>query len=130
MDKRTTHNNIQKENKQTYDFVCFTNLAYEFNFSDKKDTEKKIRRKLKYYKLDDYSQERVDYIRNLKNDLYQEINLQSESKYFSKSKSNFADLKDFNLKKMTVDYLNKYDKITELDMKGILNFAIYLYHMR
>ncbi len=84
-------------NEQTYDFICFTTLAYEFDFSDRK---------------------------------YQEINLQSKSKYFNKSKSNFADLEDFNLKKMTMDYLDKYNKITELDMKGILNFAIYLYHMR
>lgn len=122
--------NMVQENEQTYDFICFTELAYEFNFSDKKEVEKKIKRKLKYYKLSDYSQDRVDYIRNLKDDLYKEICLQTKSKYFCKSKSNFADLTDFNFEKMTTDYLNKYDKINEVDMKGMLNFAIYLYHMR
>ena len=121
---------MSQENEQTYDLICFTDLAYEFDFSDKKEAEKKIKRRLKYYKLGDYSQERVEYIRVLKNDLYQEISLQTKSKYFSKSKSNFADLADFKFEKMTTDYLDKYDKINESDMKGILNFAIYIYHMR
>ncbi len=116
--------------EQTYDFICFSDLAYEFDFSDKKEAEKKIKRRLRYYKLGDYSQNRVEYIRDLKNDLYQEISKQTKSKYFSKSKSNFADLADFKFEKMTADYLEKYDKINESDMKGILNFAIYLYHMR
>ncbi|MCB0515981.1 MAG: hypothetical protein KDD49_07945, partial [Bacteroidetes bacterium] len=105
-------------------------LAYEFDFSDKKEIEKKIKRKIKYYNLGDYSQERVEYIRTLKNDLYREISLQTKSKYFSKSNSNFADLKDFKFEQMTADYCKKYNKITELDMSGIVNFAIYLYHMR
>tara|TARA_R110002050_G_scaffold45957_4_gene108373 strand:+ start:2855 stop:3226 length:372 start_codon:yes stop_codon:yes gene_type:complete len=121
---------MSHQNKYTYDLVCFTDLAYEFDFSDKKEAEKKIKRRLKYYKLGDYSQERVEYIRELKNDLYQEIGLQTKSKYFSKSKSNFADLADFKLEKMILDYLYKYNKINESDIKGILNFAIYLYHMR
>lgn len=119
-----------QEIEQTYDLVCFTDLAYEFDFSDKKEAEKKIKSRLKHYKLGDYSQERVEYVRALNNDLYQEISLQTKSKYFSKSKSNFADLADFKFKKMTSDYLDKYSKISESDMMGILNFAIYLYHMR
>ena len=119
-----------QEYEHTYDLVCFTDLAYEFDFSDKKEAEKKIKRRLKYYKLGDYSQERVDYIRELKNDLYREIGLQTKSKYFSKSKSNFADLADYKFEKMTADYLQKYNKINESDMKGILNFAVYLYYMR
>lgn len=121
---------MSQENEQTYDLVCFTDLAYEFDFSDKKEAERKIKRRLKYYKLGEYSQERVEYIRNLKDDLCQEIRLQTKSKYFSKSKSNFADLEDFKFEKMTSDYLDKYSRINESDMRGILNFAIYLYHMR
>lgn len=121
---------MTQREKPTYDFICFSDLAYEFDFSDKKEIAKKIKRRLKYHKLGDYNQERVDYIRGLKDELYKEINLQTKSKYFSKSKSNFADLEDFKFEKMTLDYLNKYDKINESDMKGILNFAIYIYHMR
>jgi|TARA_B110000967_G_scaffold143370_1_gene146640 hypothetical protein len=105
-------------------------LAYEFDFSDKKEVEKKIKRHLKYYRLGKYSQERVEYIRVLKNDLHTEITLGTKSKYFQKSKSNHADLKDYKFEKMKLDYIKKYDSISENDMSGILSFAIYLYHIR
>jgi hypothetical protein len=121
---------MEQANQQTYDLICFTDLAYEFDFSDKKETERKIKRRLKYYGLGDYNQERTEYIRALKNDLYAEISLGSKSSYFQKSKSHYADLEDYKFEKMKLDYLKKYDSITEDDMNGILNFAIYLYHMR
>ena len=118
------------DQQQTYDTICFTDLAYEFDFSDKKEIEKKIRRRLKYHKLGDFRQERVDYIRGLKNDLYMEISGGTKSKYFHKSKSNFADLADFNFERMTENYHNKYDKVAKEELMGMINFAIYLYHMR
>jgi len=121
---------MTQKTEQSYDFICFSDLAYEFDFSEKKETENKIKRKLKYHKLGEYTQERIDYIRELKNDLYKEISLQTKSKYFNKSKSNYADLSDFNVEKMQSDFLKKYEKINSSDMFGILNFAIYLYHLR
>jgi|SRR5690554_3182246 len=121
---------MEQNTQQTYDLICFTDLAYEFDFTDKKEAEKKIKRRLKYYKLENYNQERIEYIRALKNDLYGEISLGTKSKYFQKSKSNYADLEDYKFEKMKIDYLKKYDLISENDMTGILNFAIYLYHMR
>jgi hypothetical protein len=121
---------VIEEQENTYEFICFGDLAYEFDFSDRKEAERKIKRRLKYYHLGDYDQERVNYVRELKNDLYTEISLQSKSKYFQKTKSNFADLKDFNFDNMLSDYTEKYERITKSDMARILNFAIYLFHMR
>jgi hypothetical protein len=121
---------MTEDKRQTYDFICFTDLVYEFNISDKKEIEKKIKRRLKYHKLGDYRQTRVDYIRTLKNDLYAEISSGAKSKYFNKSKSNYADLNDFNIEGMTVDYAKKYGQVEEKEMTGMINFAIYLYHMR
>lgn len=72
--------------ERSYDYTCFTDLANEFGSSNPKDAEKKIKQRLKYYKLGDYNQERVDYLRLLKTDLYNEISLYSKSKYFNKSK--------------------------------------------
>jgi hypothetical protein len=116
--------------EQTYDFVCFTDLAYEFNFSERKDIEKKIKKRLKYCKLGEYNQDRVDYIRQLKNDLYSEISQTTKSKYFQKSKSNYADLADFNIDRMAMDYSKKYDKVERNELRAMINYAIYLYHMR
>ena len=56
---------MTQTSEQSYDFICFTDLAYEFDFSDTKKAEKKIKRILKYYNLWEYDQERVDYIREL-----------------------------------------------------------------
>jgi hypothetical protein len=121
---------MDQTTQQTYDLICFTDLAYEFDFSDKIEAEKKIKRRLKYHKLGNYNQVRIDYIRALKNDLYAEIALGTKSNYFQKSKSNYADLEDYEFEKMKFDYQKKYDSISENDISGMLNFAIYLYHMR
>lgn len=118
------------DKEQTYDFICFSDLAYEFDFSDKKEIERKIKKRLKYYKLGEYNQDRVDYIRQLKNDLYSEISKTTKSKYFHKSKSNYADLADYNTDRMIMDYNIKYIKIDKNELIGMINFAIYLYHMR
>ncbi len=90
----------------------------------------KIKRRLKYYKLGKYNQETVDYIRSLKNDLYIEISKTTKSKFYHKSKSNYADLNDFDLQKMLNYYDEKYTKIGKNKLAGMLNFAIYLYYMR
>jgi hypothetical protein len=121
---------MPKDQKQTYDFICFSDLSYEFEFSDKKEIEKKIRRRLKYHKLGEYNQSRVDYIRTLKNDLHSEIASGTKSKYFSKSNSIYAELADFNIDGMTADYAKKYEQVDEKEMIGIIHFAIYLYHLR
>ncbi|GAB2463039.1 hypothetical protein GCM10011375_15000 [Hymenobacter qilianensis] len=114
----------------TYDFICFTDLAYEFEFCGKKEAETKIKRRLKYYKAGEYSQERVDYIRQLKIDLYSEISQTSKSKYFRKSKSEYSAFEDFNLEQMRTDYNKKYDKLNKNELGRMIIFAIYLYHMR
>jgi len=121
---------MTNDKTQTYDSICFTDLAYEFDFSDKNEIEKKIKRRLKYYKLGDYNQERVDYIRQLKTDLYSEISKTTKSKYFHKSKSNYADLADFDIERMIIDFNKRHEKVDKNELSGMINFSIYLYHMR
>lgn len=114
--------------KQTRDYIYFSELAYEFDSTDFPEVEKKIKRRLEYYKLSSYNQERVDYIRRLKNEVYREISHQS--KYYNKSESDYADLADFDIERMTSDFLENYPDLTELDMTRILNLAIYLNYLR
>ena len=119
-----------EEKKMSYDCVCFTDLAYEFSSEEKKEIEKKIKRRLKYYNLGDYNQDKVDHIRQLKNELYTEIRLYNKSKYFQETSSRYASLDNFEISRMITDYLTTFDKITEEDMYAMLNFAIYLYWLR
>jgi hypothetical protein len=121
---------MAETSEQTYDYVCFSDLAYEFDFCDLKEAEKKIKRKLRYYGLGKYDQERVEYVRSLKNELFKEIRLSDKSKYYIPSKSEFAEFTDFDYRKMKDDSLKKFDKISDSDMSRIINFAIYLYYMR
>lgn len=121
---------MTKKSSQTYDYIYFSDLVYESDPSDSKEVETKIKRRLKYHNLTAYDQERVDYIRDLKNDLRQEISLQSRSKYYQKARKEYADLSDFDIDKMTSDYLKAYPKINSVDMAEILKFAIYIYYIR
>ena len=117
-------------NKMTYDFACFSVLAYEFNINESKETEKKIKQRLKYYSLGNYDQDRINYIRALRNDLYNELTKFQKSEYYVGSTGKFADFNNFNLEKMKQDYLDKYPKISNHDMGGIIGFALYLFYLR
>ena len=114
----------------SYDFICFSDLAYEFDSSESKQIEQKIKRRLKYYNLGAYKQEQVEYIRELKNDLYAEITKYNKSIYYLGARGKYADPGDYNFEIMKKDYCKKYPLINETDMVSFLNFAIYLYYLR
>ncbi|HUH29337.1 hypothetical protein [Gelidibacter sp.] len=121
---------MAKKSVQTYDYICFSDLAYECDSRGSKDVEKKIKRRLKYHHLAAYDQERVEYIRVLRDDLRREISLQSQSKYYHKSDSKYTDVSDFNIEKIILHYLETYTKINDSDMVQIIKFAVYIYYMR
>jgi len=119
-----------KRNDLSYNYVCFSELVYEFRCSDKVETEKKIKRRLKYYNLGDYDQEKIDYIRALRKELFEEISLRPKSNYFLGSKSKYSDLVDFDIDRMKIDYQKKYDKLNEEDLDKMLIFALYIFYLR
>jgi hypothetical protein len=118
------------KNEMTYDYICFGDLAYEFNADEAKETEKKIKRRLRYYSSGGYDQNRVDYIRVLRNDLYHEITKCKKSQYYLGPTGKFAHPKDFEFEKLKKDYLEKYPEVTDHDMGRMINFAIYLFYLR
>lgn len=115
---------------ETYDYLCFGKLAYEFSFCDPKEAERKIKHGLRYYKLGKYNQERVEYIRALKNDLFKELSKASESKYFISRTAETSMPRDFDFDRLKTDYLKKYDMVSSDDMGRIINFSIYIYYLR
>jgi hypothetical protein len=122
---------LNMESQNTYDLICGTTLIWEFDISEIKETNQKIKRKLKYYKLGDFDQDRVENLRNLKNELKTEIHLYQKSKYCRKSKnSKYSDLADFDTDLMVSDFIEKYDKISKSDMRGIIRYAIFLYYLK
>ena len=85
-------------------------LAWEFSFTDIKETEAKIKRKLRAKKIGKYDQQRVDRLRRLKDAVQTEISKCHKSKYYSKSAGEFADMKDFDTLRMTEDLAAEFPK--------------------
>lgn len=121
---------MPKETNQTYDYICFTDLVYEFQPAQQKAIETKLKRRLKYHKLGAYNQARVDYIRKLKNELCAEITAASASKYYTASESGFAEMRDFNTALMNAEYGAKYTEIDADELSAMIGFAIYSYYLR
>lgn len=115
--------------KETYDFICFSELAYEWDSSVKKIAETKIRKRLESNNWE-HNQQRIDYIRSLRNDLFDEISLSDKSKYFTKSNLEYADLANFKINQMFCDFQLKYNEINDEDLLNIIEFAIYLFYVR
>lgn len=114
----------------TYYDVCFSVLVYDFIDKDKKETKRKLKRKLKYYGLGDYDEEKIEYIRKLKDEIHSEIKLENKSKYYIKTIGNVAELKDFNIEEMKSSLLKKYNLVRESDMISFLEFSVYLFYLR
>lgn len=119
-----------KERKETYDFICFSELAYEWDESDREKVEIKLKNRINKITNQKYNQNRVDYIRLLRNELFGEISLRNESKYFINNNLKYADLGDFDSNKMLLDFMKKYDQINETDLLNIIEMAIFLFYVR
>ena len=77
-----------------------------------------------------FDQQRVDYIRTLKEELSKEISSTAQSKYFTKTKSIYSELNDFDIPKMQSDYAAKFYSINKDELLSMINFAIYYFHLR
>ncbi|HNX59926.1 MAG TPA: hypothetical protein PKK43_12570 [Spirochaetota bacterium] len=121
---------MQKKEAMSYDCICFNCLAYEFDPTKLKETERKIKSRLRYRGAGPYDQARVEYIRRFRDDLYREFAAPAESKYYSKTDSEFSSPDDFNIEMMTEDYSCIYNLIDAGGMRQMILFAAYLYYLR
>jgi hypothetical protein len=121
---------MAEKEKPSYDYICFSELVYEFDPASKKKIEDKIKRRLKYYGAGVYDQERVDYIRILRHDLYAEISSYDKSRFFKKTDSPYTVLADFDLAAMTDEYAGKYPAIDRDGIASMIHFAVYLFYTR
>lgn len=121
---------MPKKEVMSYDCICFNCLACEYDPTESKETERKIKKRLRYHRAGPYDQERVEYIRKLRIDLYLEFAAPVKSKYYSKTDSEYSSPDDFNIDMMTEDYSRIYNRIDEDDMRQMILFAEYLYYLR
>ena len=114
----------------SYEFLIFRELIYEYDASQREAVEAKIKRKLKYHGLAPYNQEKIDYIRNLKIELSNEIKLQGNSKYFEKTLSKYAEIEDFDINRMVRDYGESYPKLSEENINQMIGWGVHWFHTR
>jgi hypothetical protein len=105
-------------------------LAYEFPADGATEAERKIRSMLRRKKLGAYDQSRIDRLRQLKNQLQNEIRLFEKSQYYLGAKGPTAGFEDFDIDRMVLDYLRQYEDVSDKDMLSMVSFAVYAYYLR
>ena len=105
-------------------------LGYEFPFSDKRETEAKIKRKLRRSKLGGYDQPRIDLLRRFKDEIQAEISRWRESKYYTHSHGEYADARDFDKVRIAEDFAEAFPSIPKESISQFVDSAVYLYYLR
>ena len=121
---------MSKKANQSYDFLIFQELIYEYAPVKQAETEAKIKRRLKYYNLGPYRQERVDHIRMLRNELANEIKLLTRSKYYNKTPSVYAKMEDFDVSQMEIDYTSNYPLLSSADLREMIGWGVHMLYTR
>ena len=113
-----------------YEEAVLSILAFEFSFDDKRETETKIKRKLRRKKLGPYDQERVDLLRRFKDEVQAEANKGWDSKYCTGSRGEFAEMKDWDIDTLKRDMAAAYPGIPRQSVDQFIEYGIYLYYIR
>jgi hypothetical protein len=115
---------------KTADGVTLGVLAYEFDFDDRAEAERKIKRRLRYHGFGPYRQDRVDLLRRLKDEVQGEIHRSSRSRYYTGGHGRYAALEDFDVVRMVRDFAETFPQVPEAEIAAFMPFAVYLYYMR
>ena len=121
---------MSKKANQSYDFLIFQELIYEYAPVKQAEIEAKIKRRLKYHNLGPYRQERVDIIRMLRHELANEIGLSVKSKYYNKAPSVYAKVEDFDVDQMVIDYIQDYPLISSADLRDMIGWGVHMLYTR
>src|SRR4051794_20058412 len=82
---------VQESKETDYEDAVLSILAYEFSFTDRREIETKIKRKLRTKKFGKYDQQRIDLLRRFKDDVQTEVSRGPKSKYYTHSHGEFSD---------------------------------------
>ena len=105
-------------------------LVYEFDFDDRVESNRKIKRKLRYHGLGTYAQDRVDLLRALKDEVQREIDLGQNSRYFVGPPGKYSSMNDFDIDSMAADLAKAFPTVPKDELVGFLGFAVYAYYLR
>jgi len=113
-----------------YEDAVLTILAREFSVTDTKETEAKVKSKLRAKMLGKYDQQRVNRLRCLKDAVQAEVKKCDKSKYYSKLAGEFAAMKDFETLRMTEDFAAAFPEVPKQSIHEFVEYFIYLHYIR
>ena len=114
----------------SYEDVVLGILAWEFSSTDIKETEAKVKRKLRSKNIGKYDQERVDRLRQLKDMVQIEVSKIPSSKYYSSSPGEFASMTDFDTLRMIEDFGAAFPEVPKQSIREFVEYFIYLHYIR
>jgi hypothetical protein len=125
---------MRADRESTYESVALSVLVYEFPFSERRETEKKIESRLKRKKLGALDGARVELLRRLKDDVQKEIGRQGDSAYYvgpasPRRQEVFVEMSDFDLPRLTADMVERHPEIPAAEIRWFVPFATFIYHM-
>ena len=121
---------MNKVNPPTYEGEALRVLAYEFPSSKKSEAEIKIRELLTEHNLGDFDQARIEVLRQIKNELQEEISKGRKSSFYTHSHGQFAELRDFNTVKLAAYIAERYQNVPKIAIENFVNYAVYVYYLR
>ena len=121
---------VQESKETDYEDAVLSTLAYEFSLTDRRETETKIKRKLRTKKFGKYDQHRVDLLRRFKDEVQTEVSRGQKSKYYTHPHSEFSDMRDFDKEALAKEMAAAFPDIPEPSISQFIDFAIYLYYLR
>jgi len=113
----------------TYESEALSLLAYEFPFTDSTETDRKIKGRLKRKKLGAFDPERIALLRRLKNELQEEIGKFAKSRYFTEPHEEYADIRDFDVPRLTTDMSERYPQIPKIEIESFVPFCVLVYYL-
>lgn len=113
-----------------YNGEVLTVLVWEMLPSQRPDTERKLKRRLREKRLGKYDQNRVDALRRLKEGLVRELHLRAESSFHRNNSGKYAKLEDWDIERLAQHLIDEYADIPEENIRAILPFAIDAYYLR
>ena len=114
----------------TYEREALAVLAWEFPSSNKDDSERKIRGRLRRKKLGPYDPARIERLRRLKDALQAEIGRDSASRYFGGRHGHYSEMADFDAARMTADYAAEWPELAVEEMSGFIGYCLLNYYLR
>ena len=112
-----------------WDLHVLWSLEDEFAFSNRAETEERIRKRLKRRKLGPYDQARVDELRGIKDFLQREVAAQERSRYWLGMSGHFVAMTDFDVAGLTRDVIARHPRVTRMALRAFVARAVALYHL-